>query len=117
MLCLPNVADWGDTKINSFSVLLQVSVISLLMCSCTTYQSFSDVPADELNTSTLRPGHKLQLEYYDGSIAKFKVLDLTETTIISTDGMHWPKEGISTLKIKRASHSLQCQNFLFWMDC
>jgi hypothetical protein len=81
-----------------------------------TYQSFNDVPPDEVNSSTLLPGDELQLEYRDVSLTKFTVDALTEDTIISMDGEHWPKAGIKKLTIKIPSNSSDCGSLASWRN-
>jgi hypothetical protein len=93
-----------------------ISVIAILASGCATYQTFNDVPPDQLNSSTLHPGDELQLEYSDGSLTKFTVDALTEDTIISMDGEHWPKAGIKKLTIKIASNSSDCGSLASWRN-
>jgi hypothetical protein len=92
---------------------LQIFFVSLMICGCASYQTFSNVRPEELNSSTLWPGLELQLVYDDGSFAKFTVHASTEDMVISTSGKQWPKEGIKKLTIKDPASSLSCR-FTYW---
>jgi len=93
-----------------------ILAIAILISGCATYQTFNDVPPDQLNDSTLRSGDKLQLEYSDGILVKLTVDALTENAIVSADGEHWPKKGIKKLTIKIPANSSDCGNLASWRN-
>ena len=91
-----------------------ILTIAIALNGCATYQTFADVPPEQLNNSTLRPGDELKLEYSDGVIAKFTVDALTENAIVSANGEHWPKKGIKNLTIKIPANSADCGSLASW---
>jgi hypothetical protein len=93
-----------------------ILTIAISLNGCATYETFTDVPPDQLNNSTLRPGDELQLEYSDGIVAKLTVDALTENAIVSADGEHWPKKGIKKLTIKILANSSDCGSLASWRN-
>ena len=93
-----------------------VLVVTILLNGCATYQTFYDVPPEQLNSSTLRSGDRLQLEYGDGSVAKLTVEAVTDDAIISKNGDHWPKIGVKKLTIEIPANSSDCGSLASWRN-
>jgi len=102
------------TSLTSMKILSYVLACSTLMHGCATYVTYNDVQPEELNTSTLWSGLKLQLQYADGTQARFTVDRVTESSIVATDGSEWPKTGIEALTIKNPPHSADCGSLASW---
>lgn len=56
------------------------------------------------------------MEYGDGIVTRLTVDSLTENTIVSADGEHWPKEGIRKLTIKIPANSSDCGSLASWRN-
>ena len=88
----------------------------VLVFGCASYETYSDVKPEELNTSTLWSGLKLRLEYADGTQARFTVREVNDDSIVSTDGKEWPKTGIKTLTLKTPPNSADCGSLASWRN-
>ena len=93
-----------------------VFFVMTFVAACASYETFTNVQPSELNSSTLWPGMKLRLHYEDGTEAAITVREVTEISIISTDGTSWPKTGINSLAVRSSSATQDCGSLASWRN-